>query len=232
MLTLAVIALILPAGVRRDRAQRPTPQLESISAWIAIALLLVYVANVAFTLAASRAANARRKRATRSTDDGHAHHAPQWSMKKAVIVLAAVSAGIIWMSEILVARSNRPAGAGLVGRVHRRVRAGGDRRRGRTGDRDRRRAPNRMDLAMSIALGASVQLALLVAPLLVLLSYVVGPHPMGLVFGPGLVLTILFRCIITGQVASDGRTDWLRGVQLLAVYLILGAVFFYVPDVR
>lgn len=84
---------------------------------------------------------------------------------------------------------------------------------------------------MSIVLGASVQLALLVAPLLVLLSYVMGPHPMGLVFGPGLVLVILFSVLITGQITSDGRTDWLRGVQLLAVYLILAAVFFYVPDV-
>lgn len=89
---------------------------------------------------------------------------------------------------------------------------------------------NRMDLSMSITLGASVQLALLVAPLLVLLSFFVGPHPMGLVFGPGLVLTILFAVIIAGQVASDGRADWLRGVQLLAVYLILATVFFFVPD--
>ena len=45
------------------------------------------------------------------------------------------------------------------------------------------------------------------------------------------MLTILFSVLITGQIASDGRTDWLRGVQLLAVYLILAAVFFYVPDV-
>jgi Ca2+:H+ antiporter len=70
-----------------------------------------------------------------------------------------------------------------------------------------------------------------VAPLLVLLSHFVGPQPMGLVFGPGLVLSILFSVIIAGQVASDGRSDWLRGVQLLAVYLILATVFFFVPDV-
>jgi Ca2+:H+ antiporter len=90
---------------------------------------------------------------------------------------------------------------------------------------------NRMDLSMSITLGSGVQLALLVAPLRVLLSYFVGPQPMGLVFGPGLVLSILFSVIIAGQVASDGRSDWLRGVQLLAVYLILATVFFFVPDV-
>ena len=79
-------------------------QLDPISAWIAIALLLVYVANVAYTLMASRAARARRPaqvdEAAVAVHD--AHHAPEWSPKKAVIVLAAVSLGIIWLSEILV----------------------------------------------------------------------------------------------------------------------------------
>jgi Ca2+:H+ antiporter len=232
MLTLAVIALIMPAGYGAI-VPNADAALESISAWIAIALLLVYVANVAFTLAASRAANARRKPSEPETDDGHAHHAPQWSMKKAIMILAAVSVGIIWMSEILVA-AVEPASAELglsdaFTGVFVLAVIGGAAEQATAIVAARQ---NRMDLAMSIVLGASVQLALLVAPLLVLLSYVVGPHPMGLVFGPGLVLTILFSVVITGQVASDGRTDWLRGVQLLAVYLILGAVFFYVPDVR
>lgn len=232
MLTLAVIALIMPAAYGAI-VPNADAALESISAWIAIALLLVYVANVAFTLAASRAANARRKPSDPETDDGHAHHAPQWSMKKAVMILAAVSAGIIWMSEILVA-AVEPASAELglsdaFTGVFVLAVIGGAAEQATAIVAARQ---NRMDLAMSIVLGASVQLALLVAPLLVLLSYVVGPHPMGLVFGPGLVLIILFSVLITGQVASDGRTDWLRGVQLLAVYLILGAVFFYVPDVR
>jgi Ca2+:H+ antiporter len=88
---------------------------------------------------------------------------------------------------------------------------------------------NRMDLAMSIAQGASVQLALLIAPLLVLLSYVIGPGPMPLVFSPGLVVSVLLAVMISGQVSSDGRTDWFRGAQLLSVYLILAAVFFYAP---
>jgi Ca2+:H+ antiporter len=88
---------------------------------------------------------------------------------------------------------------------------------------------DRMVLAMAIAQGASVQLALLIAPLLVLLSYVVGPHPMPLVFTPGLVVSVLLAVMISGQVASDGRTDWFRGAQLLSVYLILAAVFYYAP---
>ena len=90
---------------------------------------------------------------------------------------------------------------------------------------------NRMDLSLSIAIGSSVQVALFVAPLLVLASLIVGPQPMDLLFGKGLVLAVLLAVLITGQVAGDGRSDWLKGVQLLAVYLILGLAFFLIPQV-
>ena len=90
---------------------------------------------------------------------------------------------------------------------------------------------NRMDLSLSIAIGSSVQVALFVAPLLVLASLVLGPQPMNFLFGKGLVLTVLLAVLITGQVAGDGRSNWLKGVQLLAVYLILGLAFFLVPQV-
>jgi Ca2+:H+ antiporter len=75
-----------------------------------------------------------------------------------------------------------------------------------------------------------VQVALFVAPLLVLLSHVIGPAPMDLAFGSGLVLSILLAVLIAGQIAGDGRSDWLKGVQLLAVYIILGMAFFFVPS--
>jgi Ca2+:H+ antiporter len=75
---------------------------------------------------------------------------------------------------------------------------------------------NRMDLALSISIGSSVQVRLFVAPLLVLLSLVVGPQPMDLAFPGGLVLIVLLSVLITGQVAADGRSDWLKGIQLLA----------------
>jgi Ca2+:H+ antiporter len=89
---------------------------------------------------------------------------------------------------------------------------------------------NRMDLSLSIAIGSSVQVALFVAPLLVLASLVIGPTPMDLLFTTGLVLMVLLAVLITGQVAGDGRSDWLKGVQLLAVYLILGLAFFLIPQ--
>jgi len=68
-----------------------------------------------------------------------------------------------------------------------------------------------------------------VAPVLVLASQFLGPAPMDLAFSPGLVLTVLLSVLITSQVAGDGRSDWLKGVQLLAVYTILGLAFFFAP---
>src|SRR5262249_58220108 len=88
-------------------------------------------------------------------------------------------------------------------------------------------AHNRMDLSLTIAIGSSVQLALFVAPVLVLASLFLGPAPMDLAFSAGLVLTVLLSVLITGQVAGDGRSDWLKGVQLLALYLVLGLAFFF-----
>jgi Ca2+:H+ antiporter len=87
-----------------------------------------------------------------------------------------------------------------------------------------------MDLSLSIATGSSVQIALFVAPVLVLASLLIGPHPMDLLFGKGLVLTVFLAVVITGQVAGDGRSDWLKGVQLLAVYIILALAFFLTPQ--
>ena len=89
---------------------------------------------------------------------------------------------------------------------------------------------NRMELSMGIAIGSSLQIALLVAPALVILSHFIGPRPMDLVFTPAEVLAVFLAVLITGQIASDGETNWLEGVQLLAVYLILAVVFYFLPD--
>ena len=86
-----------------------------------------------------------------------------------------------------------------------------------------------MDLSLSIAIGSSVQIALFVAPVLVLASLFLGPLPMDLAFPAGLVLLVLVSILITAQVANDGRSDWLEGIQLLTIYLVLGLTLFFVP---
>jgi Ca2+:H+ antiporter len=88
---------------------------------------------------------------------------------------------------------------------------------------------NRMDIAINIAVGSSMQIALFVAPLLVFLSYVVGPQPMDLLFTPLEVVAVSLSVGIAALISQDGESHWMEGVQLLAVYLILAIAFFYMP---
>jgi Ca2+:H+ antiporter len=87
---------------------------------------------------------------------------------------------------------------------------------------------DKMDLSVNIAIGSSAQIALFVAPVLVLTSFVVGPFPMPLIFN-GLELgAIMLAILIANFVTHEGESTWFEGVQLLSVYLVLGIVFFFV----
>ncbi|MBA2439912.1 MAG: cation transporter, partial [Thermoleophilaceae bacterium] len=86
---------------------------------------------------------------------------------------------------------------------------------------------DQMDLAVSIAVGSSAQIALFVAPVLVLLSFVIGPNPMSLVFNGYELGGLLFAVLIANFVTQDGESNWFEGVQLLALYAVLGLVFYF-----
>jgi Ca2+:H+ antiporter len=88
---------------------------------------------------------------------------------------------------------------------------------------------NRMDLAMGIAIGSSVQIALFVAPLLVLLSLFAAPQPFFLAFTRGEITLVFMSILITTFVSSGGKTHWYKGVQLLTVYFIFAILFFLIP---
>ena len=88
-------------------------------------------------------------------------------------------------------------------------------------------AKNKMDLAVNIAIGSSAQIALFVAPLLVLLSFVVGPEPMALVFNGYELGGLMFAVLIANVIIQDGESNWFEGVQLLALYAVLGLVFYF-----
>ena len=85
-----------------------------------------------------------------------------------------------------------------------------------------------MDLGVNIAVGSSSQIAMFVAPVLVLLSYVIAPAPMSLTFSSGEGLAVILSISVLWQVASDGRSHWFKGVLLLTVYVILAAAFYMV----
>ena len=88
---------------------------------------------------------------------------------------------------------------------------------------------NKMDLSVGIAIGSSLQIALFVAPLLVFLSYAFG-RPMDLEFTLPEIVAVVASVYIIFQISGDGETNWIEGVQLLSVYLILGILFFYLPE--
>src|SRR5690606_35177048 len=88
---------------------------------------------------------------------------------------------------------------------------------------------NKMDASVTIAVGSSIQVALFVAPLLVFLSYFIGPRPMDLLFTPLEVVSVVLASGIMALITHDGESHWMEGVQLLAVYIILGIAFFFLP---
>jgi Ca2+:H+ antiporter len=221
MLTIAAIALVLPAAFQRVLGPG-APPIGPLSAWIAVVLLAVYAANLVFSLVTHRALF--------TGSHGDEAHGERWSARRALGVLAAATVAIAWMSEILVG-ALEPAGHAL-GLSDRFVGVFVVAILGNAAEHATAISAalqNRMDLSLSIALGSSVQVALFVAPFLVLLSYAVAPAPMDLAFSGGLVVAVLLSVVIVGQIAGDGRSDWLKGLQLLAVYAILGLAFFFAP---
>jgi Ca2+:H+ antiporter len=223
MLTLVAITLILPAAFQAALGSKAADGLGKLSISISLVLLVVYLLYLAFTLITHSALFA-------GSYVPEEARAPPWPVRRAAFVLAAATAGIAWMSEIMVGAIEPTAHEFGLSRAFIGIFAVAI-----VGNAAEHTAAitvalkNRMDLALSIAIGSSVQVALFVAPVLVLASLVIGPTQLDLVLPAGLVLTVLLSVLITGQVAGDGRSDWLKGTQLLAVYLVLGLTFFFMP---
>jgi len=227
MLTLAAIALIVPAAYQGALGAQAQAGLGRLSVSIAVILLGVYGLYLVYSLI-THSALFKGSHAEAAAEE----HGETWSTGRAMAILAGATVLIAWMSEILVG-SIRPAAESLglsgafVGIFV--VAILGNAAEHATAVTVALK--NRMDLSLSIAIGSSVQVALFVAPVLVLASYFIGPAPMDLAFPRGLVLTVLLAVLITAQIASTGRSDWLKGVQLLAVYIVLGLTFFFLPSV-
>jgi Ca2+:H+ antiporter len=225
LLTLAAIGFIMPAAFHYLAGRSAAFLENNISLEISIILLLAYSAHLVFTLHTHKQLFAGEEISTAGSS-----YQP-WSLKKSFLILAGATVLIAWVSEILVGSVEQAAAAfGMssifIGVIV--VAVIGNAAEHSTAITTA--LNNRMELSMGIAIGSSLQIALFVAPLLVILSYFFGPRPMDLVFTPAEVLAVFLSVLITGQVASDGKSNWLEGVQLLAVYLILAVVFYFLPD--
>jgi Ca2+:H+ antiporter len=229
MLLLAAAALVMPAvyelidgrGLPLPGAERVhyDSTVEWLSVAVAIVLIFSYVAGLWFSL------KTHRDLFNPSHGEDEDHGEP-WSVRTSVIALAVAGVAVGVMSEILVdSISEAAAQLGLseffIGVIV--VAIVGNAAEHWVAVLVARK--DKMDLAVNIAIGSSAQIALFVAPVLVLVSFFLGPHPMPLVFNGFELAGILLAIIIANHVTNEGESTWYEGLQLLAVYLVLAIAF-------
>jgi Ca2+:H+ antiporter len=231
MLLLAAVALVMPTifqlvhGGSLPRVGSEIvnfgSDLEHMSFAVAIILLVSYVAGLFFSLRTHQ-----HLFNPEHGEEDHVDHA--WPVRRSVITLAVAGVAVGVMSEILVGSINEASESiglsnfffglivvAIVGNAAEHWVA------------VYFAMKDKMDLSVNIAVGSSAQIALFVAPVLVLLSFVVGPNPMALVFNGYELGAVLLALLIANLVIADGESTWYEGLQLLAVYAVLGVVFFY-----
>jgi Ca2+:H+ antiporter len=232
MLLLATVALVMPAifqlvagGGLPDptaKAVAFNTDLRSLSVGVAIVLLASYAAGLLFSLKT-------HAHLFNPSHDEDEHGGEPWSVRKSVLMLAGAGAAVGWMSEILVhSITEASAAIGLspffVGVIVVAV----------VGNAAEHwvavyfASRDKMDISVNIAVGSGAQIALFVAPVLVLASFVIGPFPMALVFNGFELGAVFLAVIIANEVTQRGESTWYEGLQLLAIYVVLGLTFFFV----
>ena len=220
LLFLSAIGLLVPAVFDFVTHHNALAAERTLSLEIAIVLFTTYILSLLFSLITHR-----------HYYGGHheGEEAVHWSVGKSLGVLTIATVGIAWISEALV-KSVEGAGHALgfseifVGVIVVAV-------VGNAAEHSTAillALKNRMDGALQIAIGSSIQVALFVAPVLVFVSYLFG-KPLDLLFTPFEVVAVAVSAIVVALVAMDGESNWLEGIQLLAVYIILALAFYFLP---
>lgn len=223
LLTLGGIGLIVPAVFHYvATGQDPQHELE-LSTEIAVVLFLTYLLSLFFVL------RTHAHLYTGGSGEEGATHESRWGTTWATAVLVGATVFVALMSELLVESIEHAASAlGMtdifVGVILVAI-------IGNAAEHSTAvlvALKNRMDLAMNIAVGSSLQIALFVAPVLVFASYLFG-DPMDLRFTNFEVIAVVISGVVINLITSDGESNWMEGVQLLAVYLILAIAFYFLP---
>ncbi len=229
MLLLAAAALVMPAifelvegkGLPQPGAEvvHYGSTVEHLSLAVAIVLIATYVAGLFFSLKTHRAL---------FNPEYEDEDTWGWSTRTSVLALAGAGVLVGVMSEVLVGSIEEASHAvGLseffIGVIVVAI----------VGNAAEHwvavlvAMKDKMDLSVNIAIGSSAQVALFVAPILVLASFFIGPHPLALVFNGFELGAILIAILIANYVTQDGESTWFEGVQLLAVYAVFGLAFYY-----
>lgn len=225
MMLVAAVSLTVPSAFSRFLGSGETIREEAmLNIGLAVVLLIAYALYLVFML------KTHPEEFKGEPGAEEAHDESRWSVKRAVGGLVAASLLAAWMSEILVGAAEETGTAlGMsqvfIGIVFLAI-VGGAAESGSAIAMARR---NKMDLAVGIALGSCIQIALFVAPVLVLVSYFAAPTPLELSFNRAEIGALFMAVLIGTLVAGDGRSNWYKGVQLVAVYLIIALMFYFIP---
>ena len=222
LLFLATVGLLIPSAISQADSVDGAAMLPKLSVGLALLLIVAYGLGLLFSLKTHRDVFA-------SAEGGEVGEA-SWSMGLALATLAGVTVLVALVSEVFVASVQKaaetfgmtPAFVGFI--VVALVGAAAEMASAFSAARK-----NRLDLSVGIALGSASQIALFVAPVLVLLSYAIGPTPMDLHFWPGAVVMILIATITASMVTNSGRSAWFVGVLLLMVYLTFAMTLYLLP---
>ncbi len=226
MMLIAVISLVVPSAFSRILTPEGTIRQEQLlNIGIAVVLLLAYGLYLLFSLKTHPGAFA----SVDTGDEAH-HEGKQWSMARAVGSLIGASVLAAWMSEILVgAAEGTGKSLGMsqtfIGIVFLAIVGGA----AESGSAIAMARKNKVDLSVGIALGSSIQIALFVAPVLVLLSYFIAPQPLELSFNRAETGSLFMGVLIGTLVCGDGQSNWYKGVQLVTVYTIIALMFYFIP---
>jgi Ca2+:H+ antiporter len=224
LMALSAIGLVIPDVYHLLAGAEARIHEQDLSLLIALVLIITYALSLVFSLRTHK-----HLYAGDAVGVPHEPHAPATSMRAALTQLLLATAGVALMSEFLVGAVEETArtfgmsdifvGVIIVAII------------GNAAEHSTAvlvAAKNQMDLALNIAIGSSIQIALFVAPVLVFLSYLFG-KPMDLLFTNLEVIAVGISVWILSLVCNDGESNWMEGVQLLAVYVILGIAFYFMP---
>jgi Ca2+:H+ antiporter len=225
LLFLATIALVSPSAIAKADLVPGAALTQKLSVALAVLLIAGYGLGLLFSLGTHREIFAGR-----GTDQAEEDGEPAWPIALALVTLAVVTVLVALVSEIFVESVQNAAETfgmsqafvgfiivALVGAAAEMAVAFSAARK------------NRLDLSVGVALGSAAQIALFVGPVLVLLSYVIGPTPMDLQFGSGAVVMVFIATLVAAFITSSGRSAWFVGVLLLLVYAVFAFTLYLWP---
>jgi Ca2+:H+ antiporter len=220
LLTLAVLALVIPSLFSHSIGEETSLRVEALSLGVAVVMIILYSFGLIFSL---------KVLPSPITYAPEKNEKPEWPLGQALLVLGLSTLGIIIMSELLVGAVEKVVSTlglsefflgiiliPIVGNAAEHFVSVVAARR------------NDMDLSVEIAVSSSLQVALLVAPVLIFVSLLMG-HPLNLIFNQFELIAVGAAVLITVLVSSDGESSWFEGASLLGVYVIISLAFFLLP---